>query len=114
MQRHFFDVDDIKLSEFASLCSQSVNAEDYPFSAEVQQKVVIYEGDRIRSLLGAEQAQDLKTELHHCLKDGPGVLVISKAFPDFHVIDRATEVFKEIIAGEKNITESRGDHFAKP
>ena len=42
------------------------------------------------------------------------MLVIRKAFPDFHVIDRATEVFKEIITDEKNITESRGDHFAKP
>jgi len=114
MQRHFYNNTDIDLTEFSALCSQSVNAEDYPFSAEVQQKVVIYEGDRIRSLLAAEQAQDLKTELHHCLKDGPGVLVISKAFPDFHVIDRASKVFKEIIAEEKNITESRGDHFAKP
>ena len=114
MQRHFYNITDIDLAEFSELCSQSVNAEDYPFSAEVQQKVVIYEGDRIRSLLGAEQAKDLKTELHHCLKDGPGVLVISKAFPDLHVIDRASKVFKEIIAEEKNITESRGDHFAKP
>ena len=114
MQRHFLNINDIDLAEFASLCSQSVNAKDYPFSSNVQQKVVIYEGDRIRSLIGTEQAQDLKTELHHCLKDGPGVLVIRKAFPDFHVIDRATEVFKEIITDEKNITESRGDHFAKP
>ena len=114
MQRHFYNITDIDLAEFSAICLQSVNAEDYPFSAEVQQNVVIYEGDRIRSLLGAEQAQDLKTELHHCLKDGPGVLVISKAFPDLHVIDRASKVFKEIIAEEKNITESRGDHFAKP
>ena len=114
MQRHFLNINDIDLAEFASLCSQSVNAKDYPFSSNVQQKVVIYEGDRIRSLIGTEQAQDLKTELHHCLKDGPGVLVIRKAFPDFQVIDRATEVFKKIITDEKNIPESRGDHFAKP
>ena len=114
MQRHFLNINDIDLAEFASLCSQSVNAKDYPFSSNVQQKVVIYEGDYFRSLIGSKQAQDLKTELHHCLKDGPGVLVIRNAFPDFHVIDRATEVFKEIITDEKNITESRGDHFAKP
>ena len=114
MQRHFLNINDIDLAEFASLCSQSVNAKDYPFSSNVQQKVVIYEGDYFRSLIGSKQAQDLKTELHHCLKDGPGVLVIRNSFPDFHVIDRATEVFKEIITDEKNITESRGDHFAKP
>ena len=114
MQRHFLNINDIDLAEFASLCSQSVNAKDYPFSSNVQQKVVIYEGDYFRSLIGSKQAQDLKTELHHCLKDGPGVLVIRKAFPDFQVIDRATEVFKEIITDENNFTESRGDHFAKP
>ena len=114
MPRHFYNITDIDLAEFAAICSQTVNAEDYPFSSNVQQKVIIYEGDRIRSLLCAEQAQDLKTELHHCLEDGPGVLVISQAFPDFHVIERATEVFKEIITDENNSTESRGDHFAKP
>ena len=51
MQRYFFDVDDIKLSEFASLCSQTVSLEDYNFSSDIQQRVVIYEGDNIRSLI---------------------------------------------------------------
>ena len=41
MQRYFFDVDDIKLSEFASLCSQTISLEDYNFSSDIQQRVVI-------------------------------------------------------------------------
>ena len=114
MQRHLFNIDDIDIAEFEALCSQSVNAEDYPFSSDIEQKVVIYNGDSIRSVIGTPQAGELKNELHHCLKDGPGVLVIQKAFPNSQVIDRATEVFKEIISAEKNTTESRGDHFAKP
>ena len=114
MQRHLFNIDDIDIAEFEALCSQSVNAEDHPFSSDIEQKVVIYNGDSIRSVIGTPQAGELKNELHHCLKDGPGVLVIQKAFPHSQVIDRATEVFKEIISAEKNTTESRGDHFAKP
>ena len=114
MQRHLFNIDDIDIAEFEALCSQSVNAEDHPFSSDIEQKVVIYNGDSIRSVIGTPQAGELKNELHHCLKDGPGVLVIQKAFPNSQVIDRATEVFKEIISAEKNTTESRGDHFAKP
>ena len=62
MQRHFFDVDDINLSEFVSLCSQTVSLEDYNFSSDIKQRVVIYEGDNIRSLLSTPQALDLKTE----------------------------------------------------
>ena len=114
MQRHLFNIDDIDIAEFEALCSQSVNAEDHPFSSDIEQKVVIYNGDSICAVIGTPQAGELKNELHHCLKDGPGVLVIQKAFPKSQVIDRATEVFKEIISAEKNTTESRGDHFAKP
>ena len=114
MQRHLFNIDDIDIAEFEALCSQSVNAEDHPFSSDIEQKVVIYNGDSIRSVIGTPQAGELKNELHHCLKDGPGVLVIQKSFPNSQVIDRATEVFKKIISAEKNTTESRGDHFAKP
>ena len=79
MQRHLFNIDDIDIAEFEALCSQSVNAEDHPFSSDIEQKVVIYNGDSIRSVIGTPQAGELKNELHHCLKDGPGVLVIQKA-----------------------------------
>jgi len=104
MQRYFFDVDDIKLSEFASLCSQTVSLEDYNFSSDIKQRVVIYEGDNIRSLISTPQALDLKTELHHCIKEGPGVVVVRQAFQDMKVIDRATEIFQEIIDEEKPLT----------
>ncbi len=93
MQRYFFDVDDIKLSEFASLCSQTVSLEDYNFSSDIQQRVVIYEGDNVRSLISTPQALDLKTELHHCIKEGPGVVVVRQAFQDMNVMDRTTEIF---------------------
>ena len=114
MQQHFFDVDDINLSEFKALCSQTVSSEDYHFSSDIQKRVVIYEGDHIRSLISSPQAQKLKTELHHCVKEGPGVMAVRQAFPNIKVIDRATEIFLEIIAEEKISKQHRGDHYAKP
>jgi ectoine hydroxylase-related dioxygenase (phytanoyl-CoA dioxygenase family) len=40
-------------------------------------------------------------------------VVVRQAFQDLKVIDRATEIFKEIIEEEKNSDQHRGDHFAK-
>ena len=113
MQRHFFNIDEINLSEFASVCSQDVSSEDYNFASEIQQKVLIYEGERIQTLINTQQAFDLKSELHHCIKEGPGVIVVRQAFQDKKVIDRATEIFQEIIDQEKISDQHRGDHFAK-
>ena len=114
MQRHFFNIDDLNFSDFEKLCSQSVCQKDYPFSSSVQKKVVLYDGAKIRSVIGTTRALELKTELHHCLKEGPGLLVIHQAFPNIKAIDRATEVFQEIITEEKNYAEHHGDHFAEP
>ena len=113
MQRHFFNVDEINLSEFASVCSQTVSSDDYNFASDIQQRVVIYEGEYIQALISTQQSFDLKSELHHCIKEGPGVVVVRQAFQDIKVIDRATELFQEIIDEEKNSDQHRGDHFAK-
>ena len=113
MQRHFFNVDEINLSEFASVCSQTVSSDDYNFASDIQQRVVIYEGEYIQALISTQQAFDLKSELHHCIKEGPGVVVVRQAFQDIKLIDRATELFQEIIDEEKTSDQHRGDHFAK-
>ena len=114
IQRNFYNINDIDLVDFSSLCSQNVNEEDYPSSSKIEQRIVIYDGERIRSLLETEQAEALKSELHHCFKEGPGVLLIQNAFSDSQTIDQASKVFKEIITAEKNTAENRGDHFATP
>ncbi|MCS5639640.1 MAG: phytanoyl-CoA dioxygenase family protein [Candidatus Marinimicrobia bacterium] len=114
MHRHFYNTEEIDFPEFVSFCEQNVDQKDYPFSSGVDKKIVHYEGDAIRSLIGTPQAFELKTELHHCLKDGPGVFAIKQAFQNLKAIDRATEIFRKIIAEEKNAAENHGDHFAKP
>ena len=114
MHRHFYSTEDLDLHEFISICEQRVDHEDYPFSSGVNKKIIHYEGDVIRSLIGTPQAVELKTELHHCLKDGPGVFAIKKAFQNLKAVDCATEIFRKIIDEEKDEAEHYGDHFAKP
>ena len=114
MHRHFYSTEDLNFPEFISICEQNVDKNDYSFSSGVKKNIVHYEGNEIRSLIGTPQAVKLKTELHHCLKDGPGVFVIKNAFQNLKVIERATSIFLKIIVEEKDKAKQDGDHFAKP
>ena len=113
MHRNFYCTEDLDFPEFVSFCEQNVDHKDYSFSSGVNKKIIHYEGDAIRSVIGTPQAVELKTELHHCLKAGPGVFAIKKAFQNLKAVDRATEIFRKIIAEEKDAAEHHGDHFAK-
>ncbi len=114
MPQEFARATDIHLPDFAALCSQEVTLAEYPLASDVQKKILIYSGTTFRHAVTPDQEVALKAELHRALKDGPGVLVIQEALTDLAVIDRATEVFQHIIAQEKQQSQHRGDHFAKP
>ena len=110
----YFSQSDISLDDFARLCSQSTNLSDYPLAIAVEQNVLIYDGDALRSNLddGNKEAA-LKAELCRALKDGPGVFVIKGAYEDVSVIDRSTGQFRKIVAAEKASGQGQGDHFGK-
>ena len=112
MKRQFFNDNDINISEFADLCSQKVSKTNYPFCSFIEKKVVIYKGEKIRSMINSSKSFKLKSELHNCLKEGPGVLIIQNAFPEKKIIDRATKIFLGIIKKEKETAKHHGDHFA--
>jgi len=114
MHRHFYSTEDLNFHEFTLICEQNVDEQDYSFASFVDKRIIHYEGDEIRSLIGTPQAVELKSELHHCLKDGPGVFAIKNAFQNLKVIDRATSIFRKIIDEEKDDAKNHGDHFAKP
>jgi ectoine hydroxylase-related dioxygenase (phytanoyl-CoA dioxygenase family) len=46
--------------------------------------------------------------------NGPGVLVLSGAEPDHAMIDRASDIFRDLIAQQNRAGTGGGDHFAKP
>jgi ectoine hydroxylase-related dioxygenase (phytanoyl-CoA dioxygenase family) len=108
----YFSQMDIHIQDFEALCSQTTRLEDYPFASDVQQNIVIYNGDKVRAALDSgEQEAQLKAEFCDALRDGPGVFIVKNAYTDTSVIDRATEVFREIVAEEKASGQGKGDHF---
>jgi ectoine hydroxylase-related dioxygenase (phytanoyl-CoA dioxygenase family) len=106
----YFSEDDFSIDEFDAICSQQVNLEEYPFATDAVNNVLIYDGNALRAAL-AEQATDIKAEIARALKNGPGVLVIKDGYADTAVIDRSTELFREIVAEERASKEGKGDHF---
>ena len=97
---------------FAELCSQTLNAEDYPLAAGVAKNVLLYDGNELRAGLDSESFnQALRHEFAHVLQQGSGVFVIQNAFTDLSVIERMNQVFEAILAQEAG--KASGDHFAK-
>lgn len=108
----FYELDTPSLADFRVLCEQQVDVGRYAFSADVAKNIVIYDGDAVRNMVGdAAQETALRAEWACCLKDGPGVFVIKRAYGDLSVIDRSTELFVEIVAQEKAAGGGKGDHF---
>lgn len=107
----FASAADIDVQAFAALCERQVNAADYPHAQEVISRVVIYHSDTLRNGMRHER-RALMSELHGLFRDGPGVLVVRDAYPDPAVIDRHSDVFRQIIA-EEAASVVRADHFAK-
>ncbi|MFJ5726897.1 phytanoyl-CoA dioxygenase family protein [Streptomyces paradoxus] len=99
---------DCDLGAFRALVEQATDPADYPHASAVERNVPVYdcgllEGDRV-----------VQAELVRALADGPGIVVFRGAFPDPGVVDRATEVFEALIAGQRASGTAAGDHFAKP
>lgn len=97
---------DCRLADFQALVEQKTDVSDYPHALDVAQNVLIYPGQ-------LPDTAEVKSELVRALTDGPGIVVFRGAFAP-GVVDRATEVFGALIAGQKAAGQVGGDHFAKP
>jgi ectoine hydroxylase-related dioxygenase (phytanoyl-CoA dioxygenase family) len=102
--------EDCDLDAFRSLVDERTDPADYPLAARVEQNVLVYDSERLRAD-GAEQA---RSEWVRALLDGPGIVVLERAFPDLDVVDRASAVFTALIERERAAGTARGDHFARP
>lgn len=107
----FASAGDINLQLFAALCEQPVDVAQYPHAQEVASRVLIYRADTLRSAMQHDR-RTLMSELHSLFRDGPGVMVVRDAYPDLAVVDRHSEVLRQIIADEAARI-VRADHFAK-
>jgi ectoine hydroxylase-related dioxygenase (phytanoyl-CoA dioxygenase family) len=90
------------LEDFIELVSQKTDPAEYPHARAVEQNVLFYDG-----------AAGPEDELARALDSGPGIVVLTGAFADESVVDRATTEFFEIIAAQRASGGPAGDHFAQ-
>ncbi len=103
------------LDDFRSVVETTTDATGSEFADGVEQKVVIYQADRLRAAMATDPALavSIRIELAEMLDRGPGILVIKAAFAP-SIVDRATAAFEQIIAAERQAGLGAGDHYAKP
>ncbi|MFC6066383.1 phytanoyl-CoA dioxygenase family protein [Streptomyces ochraceiscleroticus] len=113
--RTWLRADDCSLDEFRSLVGQRTDPREHPSAERVEQNVPVYDSERLRELAGTpEGRRSTQSELVRALLDGPGIVVLKRAFTDLAVVDRASDAFTALIEEERVTGASRGDHFAKP
>ncbi|MFJ5226381.1 phytanoyl-CoA dioxygenase family protein [Streptomyces sp. NPDC088400] len=106
---------DCDLKAFRSLVEQRTDPADHPSAERVEQNVPLYDSERLRSLAATpEGRRSVQDELVRALLDGPGIVVLKRAFTDAAVVDKASEAFRALIEEERATGTARGDHFAKP
>ncbi len=103
----YFHAEDCKIDDLAALCSQTLQRDSVPIATDICQNVPIY----------AVQALDLEdpallAEWAAVLHTGPGIIVLQGAFADTAPIDRASKIYRDIIAAEKAAGTANADHFA--
>ncbi|MFD9430813.1 phytanoyl-CoA dioxygenase family protein [Streptomyces sp. NPDC060002] len=106
---------DCDLEGFRSLVEQSTDLAGHPSAERVEQNVPLYDSERLRSLSATPQGRrSVQDEVIRALLDGPGIVVLKRAFTDAAVVDAASEAFRALIEEERATGAARGDHFAKP
>lgn len=113
-QRVWLSADDYHLDDLRAHAHERVRQTDYPFANDVRQGVLIYGSGLAEHTATSQGRRDVQAELVRALTDGPGVVVFAQAFADLAMLDRASEVFGELIAEQRRSGGTGGDHFAKP
>ncbi|NOD47847.1 MULTISPECIES: phytanoyl-CoA dioxygenase family protein [unclassified Ruegeria] len=109
----YFDRESCDLDEFKVLTSQNLTADAVPHTASVEKNVPVYDMHALRPALErADERRSLLAEWARVLDKSAGVVVLKGAFADTSVIDRATDVFQQIIEEERQCAGGEGDHFA--
>ncbi len=112
-RRYGLTLDDCRLDDFRRLVERQSSLADHPHAKSIEKNVVIYDSAALVKATGSNE-EPVLAELCNLLTDGPGVAVFKRAFTDLSVIDRASEVFAEIIDEQHRTKTGGGDHFAKP
>lgn len=114
-RKTYLRAEDCDLSDLASLCKAVTDPADYPLAARVEKGVLIYDCPALLPRLAdAAFADTLMAEWADAFANGPGVLVLAGAEADHAMLDRASDLFRDLIDQQNRAGTGGGDHFAKP
>jgi ectoine hydroxylase-related dioxygenase (phytanoyl-CoA dioxygenase family) len=100
---------------FKSSVSRITDFADWPHAAAIEKNLPIYDGLAVRAIASNERKRrELMAEWVEAFASGPGVIVIKNAISEPGVVDRATEIFEQIVEKQRRDGLGAGDHFAKP
>lgn len=111
----FLTEDHCDIETFRAEVERQTQLADYPMASAVEKNVLIYDSARVMTAAAEpDSRRALLAELCVALSSGPGVIAFRNAVSDHGVIDRATEIFNDIIEEQHRSNTGGGDHFAKP
>ncbi len=114
-RRTFLRAEDCDIADLSALCETATDRADYPLAAKVEKGVLVYDCPSLLPRLSDPAfAATLMAEWADAFANGPGVLVLHGAEPDHAMIDRASDVFRDLIDRQNRAGTGGGDHFAKP
>lgn len=107
MENGYYLIDSGDIETLEALILQSLAPADVPFACGVDKNVPMYDVPALDL-----SNPDLLAEWALVLRSGAGVICLKRAYTDTGPIDRATEVFCQIIEEERAKGTGKGDHFA--
>lgn len=113
--RAWLSAEDCAVEDLESITSVGTSLADYPWAAQVLDDVLLYSAAALRpTMTDPEGRRVLQAELARALIAGPGIVVLSGAFPDADVVDAVSGVFDDIIDEQRASAPVTGDHVGKP
>lgn len=111
----WLSADDCSLADLIAITSEVTSVSDYPWAAQVLDGVLLYSAAALRpTMADPEGRRVLQDELVRALRDGPGIVVFTGAFPDTDVVDAVSGVFDDIIDEQRAGGIALGDHVGRP
>ncbi|BBE45068.1 phytanoyl-CoA dioxygenase [Rhodococcus erythropolis] len=106
--------EDCNIEDFAALVAHETDPVDYPYAHSVADGVLLYHSAAlVEQSSNPEIRAEIQDEIARALLTGPGITVFQGAF-DVEILDRASEIFRQLIARQHEAGAVSGDHFAKP
>ncbi|BCF82440.1 phytanoyl-CoA dioxygenase [Rhodococcus qingshengii] len=106
--------EDCNIDDLAALVAHDTDLADYPYADSVADGVLLYRSEAlVEQSSNPETRAEIQDEIARALLTGPGIAVFQGAF-DAEILDRASVVFRELIARQHESGAASGDHFAKP